>query len=73
VLRVAGDDASGGRIGNVFVKRARGQAARHLLESGAGPRDPQALADVLGERWPVQLEPPPRPGKPWTMTLFLAA
>jgi hypothetical protein len=73
VLRVAGDEASGGRIGNVFVKRARGQAARHLLESGAGPRDPQALADVLGERWPVQLEPPARPGKPWTMTLFLAA
>ena len=73
LLRVAGDEASGGRIGNVFVKRARGQAARHLLESGVSPRDPQALADVLGERWPVQLEPPPRPGKPWTMTLYLSA
>ncbi|HYO42851.1 MAG TPA: peroxide stress protein YaaA [Candidatus Limnocylindrales bacterium] len=72
-LRVAGEAAVGGRIGNVFVKRVRGQAARHLLESGATPRDPQALADVLGECWPVELEPPARPGKPWTMTLFLSA
>jgi cytoplasmic iron level regulating protein YaaA (DUF328/UPF0246 family) len=70
-LRV--DAASGGRAGNVFVKRARGQAARHLLESGANPRDPGALADVLGERWPVRLEPPVRRDGPWSITLSLAA
>jgi cytoplasmic iron level regulating protein YaaA (DUF328/UPF0246 family) len=70
-LRV--DAAGGGRVGNVFVKRARGQVARHLLESGADPRDPGALADVLGERWPVRLEPPARRGGPWSITVSLPA
>ncbi len=73
MLRVAGDEAGGGRIGTVFVKRVRGQAARHLLESGANPRDPGALAEVLGERWPVGLEPPARPGRPWSLTVFMSA
>jgi len=66
------DGADGGRIGNVFVKRARGQAARHLLESGVDPRTPEALAAVLAQRWPVRLDPPPRPGRPWTVALMLA-
>jgi cytoplasmic iron level regulating protein YaaA (DUF328/UPF0246 family) len=66
------DGADGGRIGNVFVKRARGQAARHVLESGADPRTPDALAAVLAERWPVRLDPPLRPGRPWTVALLLS-
>ena len=71
-LRVGQAAFGRARIGDVVAKRVRGQAARHLLESGADPGDPEALADVLGERWPVGLEAPPRPGAPWSMTLFMA-
>jgi hypothetical protein len=67
-LRVA-SFSGGRRIGDVVAKRIRGQAAHHLLESGVEPAEPGAVADVLGDRWPVELEEPVRPGDPWTMTL----
>jgi cytoplasmic iron level regulating protein YaaA (DUF328/UPF0246 family) len=69
-IRVA-QGPPGLRIGEVFTKRLRGAAARYLLESGADPADPHALADVLADRWPVRLEAPERPGKHWTMTLSI--
>ena len=59
----------GGGIGVVLAKQIRGQAARHLLESAAVPRDQAALAELLADRWPTRLEAPERPGKPWTLTL----
>ena len=62
----------GARMGDVVAKRIRGQAARHLLESGEAIDDPQTLADVLGERWPVELAPPARAGGTWMISLFVA-
>jgi cytoplasmic iron level regulating protein YaaA (DUF328/UPF0246 family) len=59
----------GARIGDVVAKRVRGEAARFLLETGADPGHPVELADTLGEGWPVALDGPPRPGKPWILSL----
>lgn len=69
-LSVASEDP-GKRLGNVFVKRARGLAARHLLETGADPRHPAGLAEALGGRWPVRLDTPSKRGGPWTLTVLL--
>jgi cytoplasmic iron level regulating protein YaaA (DUF328/UPF0246 family) len=68
-VRVASASPWSGRIGDVVAKRVRGQAARHLLEAGEEPADPESLAQILGERWPVRLEEPARPGRSWTLTL----
>jgi cytoplasmic iron level regulating protein YaaA (DUF328/UPF0246 family) len=61
---------SGGRMGDVIAKRMRGQAVRHLLESGEEPADPNELAAVLGDHWPILLAAPTRPRQSWTLTLF---
>jgi len=68
-LRVSQAAGEGRRIGDVVAKRIRGQAVRWLLDSADEPDDPDALAEILAERWPVELAEPARPGKPWTMTL----
>jgi hypothetical protein len=69
-MRVQQRTFGGGRIGDVVAKRVRGEAARHLLESDTEADHPGVIAGVLGERWPVDLVPPTRPGKPWTITLL---
>ena len=69
-LRVDQRAGRGGRIGDVVAKRIRGQAARHLLDSDSVPADPDALAAVLAERWPVRLSRQAGSGKPWTLTLI---
>jgi len=62
--------AFGRFIGDVVAKRVRGQAAHHLLESGAEPASPDELAAILGERWPVSLAVPGKGTKPATLTLI---
>jgi len=69
IVRVDQRSVGRRRIGAVVAKHERGQAARHLLESGEEPVDPDALAELLAERWPVRLDEPVRPGKPWTLTI----
>ena len=66
-----GGGIGGRRIGDVVAKRVRGEAARHLLESSAEPRDVGELATALGERWPVNLDPGGL-RRPATLTLFVA-
>jgi hypothetical protein len=72
-LRVE-QNAASGRIGDVVAKRVRGQAAHHLLETmastGTEPREPDEVAAMLGEAWPVELEAPGTRAPTWTLTLF---
>jgi cytoplasmic iron level regulating protein YaaA (DUF328/UPF0246 family) len=60
----------GRHIGDVIAKRVRGQAAHHLLESGAEPARPDDLAATLGEQWQVSLTVPASTDKPSTLTLI---
>lgn len=60
-------------IGDVVAKRVRGEAARHVLAASSEPTDPLEVADVLAERWPVEVEPPDARHATWTVTLRAAA
>jgi cytoplasmic iron level regulating protein YaaA (DUF328/UPF0246 family) len=59
----------GHRIGDVIAKRIRGQAVHHLLEKADDVTQPDQLAGILAEHWPVRLGSPIGPSKPWTLTL----
>lgn len=52
-----------------MAKHTRGLVARHLLEAGVHPRSAPVLAEVLRDRFDVDLTPPPRPGRPWTVAV----
>ena len=67
--------SSGGpaRIGDVTAKRVRGEAASHLVASGADPQDPLDFADLLATRWPIDIEPPAGRNRNWRVTLLVTA
>lgn len=51
-----------------LAKQTRGQVAHHLLATGARPRTPRQLRDAVAEAFPaVELLPPVRAGRPWTL------
>ncbi|HYY11783.1 MAG TPA: peroxide stress protein YaaA, partial [Kineosporiaceae bacterium] len=70
-VRVLQDGPAGRSVVSHAAKHTRGEVARHLLETGADPARPQALARALAERWAVELTPPARPGKSWTLDVVL--
>jgi uncharacterized protein len=50
-----------------MAKHTRGLVARHLCEAGVDTKNPVRLADVLAERFAVELVRPVRPGRPWVL------
>lgn len=56
-VRVLREEAGRRSVVSHMAKHTRGEVARHLLETGADPRTPQALADALAARWSVELAP----------------
>jgi cytoplasmic iron level regulating protein YaaA (DUF328/UPF0246 family) len=70
-VRVLRDVAGRRSVVSHMAKHTRGEVARHLLDSGADPRTPQGLVEVLRDRWEVELVPPPRPGRAWTVAVVL--
>jgi len=69
-VRVLRDGLQGRTVVSHLAKHTRGEVTRHLLEGGTDPRSPAALARRLGERWQVELTPPGRPGRTWTVDVL---
>lgn len=62
-VHVVRDEAGRRSVVSHMAKHTRGLVARHLLETGADPGTPEALADALADRFRVELEPA-RAGRP---------
>ena len=72
-LRIRPSPSGPAHIGDVIAKRMRGEAAAHLLASATLPSDPLDIADLLAERWSVEVDPPSVFDRSWTVTLRAAA
>ncbi len=73
-VRVLRQSVTGERsVVSHMAKHTRGEVAREVLESGADPRSPAALAELLSWRWKVELVQPPRADRPWTLDVVLPA
>ena len=69
-LRIRSSPGGPAHIGDVIAKRVRGEAASHLLSSGADPDDPLGIADLLAMRWSLEVDPPAGRSRTWTITLL---
>jgi cytoplasmic iron level regulating protein YaaA (DUF328/UPF0246 family) len=56
-------------VGDVIAKRMRGEAASHLLASGANPDEPLDIADVLSTRWSLEIDQPGVRDRTWVISL----
>ena len=72
-IRVLREQNGNRTVVSHLAKHTRGEVTRLLLESGADPRTPAALAEVVGTHWAVELTSPPRTGTPWTLDVILHA
>ncbi|HET7646061.1 MAG TPA: peroxide stress protein YaaA, partial [Candidatus Limnocylindria bacterium] len=72
-LRIRPSPGGPAHIGDVIAKRTRGAAASHLLESDSVPEDPLDIADLLAERWPIEIDRPGGRERTWTFTLEVAS
>jgi uncharacterized protein len=70
-VRVLREGPAGRTAVSHLAKHTRGEVARHLLVTGADPRDVAELADALGGRWEVELVAPVGPGRPWTIDVLV--
>lgn len=52
-----------------LAKHTRGLAVRHLCQAGVAARSVPEVAEVLAERFAVEVHEPERAGKPWTLAL----
>lgn len=52
-----------------MAKHTRGLVTRELCGAGASPRTPSAVAELLGGRFRVELQPPAKPGRPWLLSV----
>ena len=50
-----------------MAKHTRGLVARHLVQSGAKPRYPEDLVEILSDAFDVRITEPERPGRPWQL------
>lgn len=51
------------------AKHTRGLVTRHLAQTGASPRTPAALREVIGAAFTVELNEPRRAGTPWALSV----
>jgi cytoplasmic iron level regulating protein YaaA (DUF328/UPF0246 family) len=70
-VRVLRDGPQGRSVVSHMAKHTRGEVARHLLVTGADPRSAAECAEVLAERWEVELVAPVRKGGSWTLDMIV--